>query len=81
MSSYLHENENEKSNSDVMKKNIYTIVLSSLSLIFALALNDLTVTIFDSFPGTQHIITKTTYLVSIFGIIMLIIYFFNNYKY
>lgn len=68
----------EKSTPVVMKKNIYTIVLYSLSFSIALALNDLIVTIFDSFPGTQHVITKTTYLMLLFGITMLIIYLFSN---
>jgi hypothetical protein len=68
----------EKSTPGIMKKNIYTIVLYSLSFSIALALNDLIVTIFDSFPGTQHIITKTTYLMLLFGVTMLIIYLFSN---
>lgn len=52
--------------------NIRYVLFYALSLTVALGFNDLILTIFGSFPNTQHIITKTTYVVIMFGLTILV---------
>jgi len=52
--------------------NIRTILFYALSLSIALGLNDVIVSIFASFPRSQHIISKMTYVVILFGFTLLL---------
>lgn len=47
--------------------NIRTITLYALSLAAAMGFNNLVTSLFDSFPYSEHIISKTTYVVILFG--------------
>lgn len=52
--------------------NIQVILFYSLILVISLGVNNLFISIFNSFPSTQHIIGKTTYVIVIFGITLFI---------
>jgi hypothetical protein len=58
--------------------NIRSVLFYALSLSVALGFNDLVTTIFDSFPNTQHIISKTTYVVIMFGATLLAAYWLSG---
>lgn len=77
------EEDTDKENKKVILANIRTVIISALSLSVALGFNDLVMTIFNSFPKSHHIISKTTYLVIMFGITLLIAFWFfeiNHYS-
>jgi hypothetical protein len=63
---------------DNVKKNISSILLYALSLATALGFNDLVLNIFDSFKWTAHIISKTTYVVIMFGVTIGLAYYLNS---
>lgn len=66
---HYKENFNDEGKNNNIKDNITSIILYALSLATALGFNDLILTIFDSFKWTNtRIITKTTYVVIMFGI-------------
>lgn len=66
---HYKENFNDEDKNNNIKDNITSIILYALSLATALGFNDLILTIFDSFKWTNtRIITKTTYVVIMFGI-------------
>jgi hypothetical protein len=65
----LSEQNKEKIN---MLTNVRSVLFYALSLTVALGFNDLILTVFDSFPNTQHIISKTTYVVIMFGVTLLV---------
>ncbi len=54
--------------------NIKSILFYALSMTVALAFNDMIKSIFDSFPFTQHIVAKMTYVVVMFGLTILAAY-------
>ena len=60
--------------SDTMK----TVLMYALSVVTALGLNDLVTTIFDNFSNTQHVITKTTYVVIMFGATLATAYYLSQ---
>lgn len=74
MSTYnaLTKNEQEETKQEYIMVNIRSVIFYALSLSVALGFNDLIVTVFDSFSGSQHIISKTTYVVILFGVTLLI---------
>ena len=47
--------------------NMRAILFYALSLSVAMGFNDLIMSIFSSFPDTQNIIAKTTYVMIMFG--------------
>ena len=61
-----------------IKQNIGEIVLYCLSLATALGFNELILTIFNSFKYTQNIISKTTYVVLLFGITIFLAYYLKS---
>jgi hypothetical protein len=76
------EEDNRKDKKAILR-NIKTVLLSALSLSVVLGFNDLVETIFNSFPNSHRIISKTTYLVIMFGITLLVaLWFFeiNHYS-
>ena len=78
----MNDNTN-KEDKKVILSNIKGVLLSALSLSVALGFNDLVKTIFNSFPNSNHIISKTTYLVIMFGITLLVAFWFfeiNRYS-
>lgn len=60
--------ESQKQKRDTIVANIKSILFYSLSMTVALAFNDTVKSAFDSFPFTQHIIAKVTYVVILFGL-------------
>lgn len=75
--------EDNKQDKKAILSNIRTVVVAALSLSVALGFNDLVETIFNSFPNSHHIISKTTYLVIMFGITLLVAFWFfeiNHYS-
>jgi|688.fasta_scaffold05628_5 hypothetical protein len=75
--------EDNKEEKKAILSNIRTVVVAALSLSVALGFNDLVETIFNSFPNSHHIISKTTYLVIMFGITLLVAFWFfeiNHYS-
>jgi hypothetical protein len=75
--------EDNKEDKKAILSNIRTVVVAALSLSVALGFNDLVETIFNSFPNSHHIISKTTYLVIMFGVTLLVAFWFfeiNHYS-
>ena len=75
--------EDNKEDKKAILSNIRTVVVAALSLSVALGFNDLVETIFNSFPNSHHIISKTTYLVIMFGLTLLVAFWFfeiNHYS-
>lgn len=62
----------------VILNNIKYILFYALSLTVALGINDLVITIFNGFPSSHHIISKTTYIIIMFGLTLLAAYWFSN---
>ena len=71
----------EKEDKKILITNLRTVLISALSVSVALGFNDLIMTIFNSFPNSQHIIAKTTYLVIMIGITLLASYFLFQLSY
>lgn len=63
----------------VILNNIKYILFYALSLSVALGFNDLVITIFNGFPSSHHIISKTTYIIIMFGLTLLTAYWFSNF--
>lgn len=77
------DNENKDDNlTQIHKKNILvniqSVLLYALSVIVALGLNDIVTNIFDSFPDTQHIVSKTIYVVIMFGFTIMTAYYLGD---
>lgn len=53
---------------EVVVANIKGILFYALSMTVALGFNDMIKSIFDSFPFTQHIVAKMTYVVIMFSL-------------
>ena len=58
--------------------NVQSILIYVLSFSVALGFNELITSIFDSFPGSKHIVAKTTYVVVMFGITLLAAYWIGG---
>lgn len=61
-----------------IKDNIISILLYALSLATALGFNDLMLTIFDGFSWTGHVLSKTTYVIIMFGITIGLAYYLGS---
>lgn len=73
------ENALEDKQDTNIKNNITSILLYALSLATALGFNDLVLNIFDSFKWTNaHIIAKTTYVVTMFGLTIGLAYYLKS---
>lgn len=58
--------------------NTKFILIYALVFSIALALNEVSVSVFKSFPKSQHIISKVTYVVILFGVTVLIAYLLKS---
>jgi hypothetical protein len=76
----IDDTNKEKEDKKVIINNIKTIIIYALSLSVAMGFNDLIMTIFNSFPN-KHIIAKTTYVVILFGITLLVAYWLFQLSY
>jgi hypothetical protein len=70
---YPHDAKVDKR--QLLVSNIKSILFYSLAMAVALGFNDLMTSIFDSFPNTKHIISKTTYVVILFGLTIFTAYY------
>jgi hypothetical protein len=59
----------------MVMSNIKSIIFYSLAMTVALGFNDLSTSIFESFSNTKHIIGKTIYVVTLFGLTILAAYY------
>lgn len=62
----------KKKKDDDVRKNIQAICMYALSMACALGFNNLVTSIFNSLYDTAHVISKTTYVVSIFGLTLVV---------
>lgn len=74
----MSDSQKNRKNS-VILNNIKYILFYALSLSVALGFNDLVITIFNGFPSSHHIISKTTYIIIMFGLTLLTAYWFSNF--
>ena len=58
--------------------NTKIILIYALVFSIALALNEVSVSVFKSFPKSQHIVSKVTYVVILFGVTVLIAYLLKS---
>ena len=70
--------KDKSDDNNVVRENIQTVVLYALSFCIALGFNNVVTSIFNSFYETQHIISKTTYVVILFGLSLLAAYWFSQ---
>ena len=63
---------------EITVTNMKYIIFYALSLLVALGINDLVTSTFSSFPRSQHIIAKVTYIVIIFGITIYLAYLLKS---
>lgn len=68
-SSQAEENQRNKS---IVLQNILAILFYSLAMTIGLSFNDVITSIFDSFYGSQHVISKVTCLVVLIGVTILL---------
>ena len=69
----MYNSEEDKYNQrQEILKSIQTVVVYMLSFCIAIGFNDLMVTTFKSFPGSQHLLAKTIYLVTMLGFLLII---------
>lgn len=61
-----------------LNQNIQTILFYSLSVVVALGINDLATTIFSSFSYKKHIFAKIMYILTLFGLTVLLAYYMNS---
>lgn len=58
--------------------NTKFIIIYALVFSIALAINEVSLSVFKSFPKSQHIISKVSYVVILFGITILIAYMLKS---
>ena len=70
----------KKSDEKIILSNVNLVLINALSLSVALGFNDLIITIFNSFPGSNHIIKKSIYVVILFIITLLLAFWLFKLK-
>jgi hypothetical protein len=70
-----YERDNQKSDEKIILTNVNLLIINALSFSVALGFNELITSIFDSFPGKNHIFKKTIYVL-IMSIITIMLAFF-----
>ena len=61
-----------------VRQNMQSIIMYALSMVVALGVNSLMTSVFDSFYNTEHIISKTTYVVITFGLTLVVAYWLST---
>ena len=74
------DEDKNKKDKKIILANIKSVLIYCLSLSVALGFNDLITTIFNSFPGSNHIIKKTIYVVVMFGITLSVAFWLFELK-
>jgi hypothetical protein len=74
-SSTISPDDPKEDKRQLLMSNIRSILFYSLAMTVSLGFTDLITSIFDSFPNTKHIISKTTYVVILFGLTIFTAYY------
>ena len=69
---------NKKTEDNNVRKNIQSIIMYALSMTVALGVNNLVASVFNSLYNTAHIISKTTYVVTVFGLTLVVAYWLSS---
>ena len=69
---------NKKAEDNNVRKNIQSIIMYALSMTVALGVNNLVASVFNSLYNTGHIISKTTYVVTVFGLTLVVAYWLSS---
>jgi hypothetical protein len=70
----------KKSDEKIILSNVNFVLINALSVSVALGFNDLVTTIFNSFPGSNHIMKKSIYVVIMFIITLSLAFWFFKLK-
>ena len=68
----------KKTEDNNVRKNIQSIIMYALSMTVALGVNNLVASVFNSLYNTAHIISKTTYVVTVFGLTLVVAYWLSS---
>jgi hypothetical protein len=72
------DDTNKKTEDNNVRKNIQSIIMYALSMTVALGVNNLVTSVFNSLYNTAHIISKTTYVVTVFGLTLVVAYWLSS---
>jgi hypothetical protein len=72
--------EREKSDEKIILTNVNLLIINALSFSVALGFNDLITSIFNSFPGSNHILKKAIYVLILFIITIIVAYWIFKIK-
>ena len=64
--------EKEESDREKLLSDIRSVTIYALSFSVAFGFNSLVTTVFDSFPSSSITISKTTYVIFMFGVTLLV---------
>jgi len=72
--------EREKSDEKIILTNVNLLIINALSFSVALGFNELITSIFNSFPGSNHILKKAIYVLILFIITIILAYWIFKIK-
>jgi hypothetical protein len=75
-----YERDNKKSDEKIILTNVNLLIINALSFSVALGFNELITSIFDSFPGGNHIFKKAIYVLILFIISIILAYWIFKIK-
>ena len=75
-----YERDNQKSDQKIILTNVNLLIINALSFSVALGFNELITSIFNSFPGSNHIFKKTIYVLVMFIITVLLAFWIFKIK-
>ncbi len=78
MASEQDEIQKKKTEDNNVRKNIQSIIMYAFSMTVALGVNNLVTSVFNSLYNTAHIISKTTYVVIVFGLTLVVAYWLSS---
>ncbi len=75
-----YERDNQKTDEKIIITNVNLVLINALSFSVALGFNELVTSIFNSFPGSNHILRKTIYVLIMFIITIILAYWIFKIK-
>ena len=75
-----YERDNAKSDEKIILTNVNLVIINALSFSVALGFNELITTIFNSFPGKNHIFKKTIYVIIMFVFTLILAFWLFKLK-
>ena len=75
-----YEREHKKSDEKIILTNVNLLLINALSFSVALGFNELITSIFNTFPGSNHIFKKTIYVLVMFIITVLLAFWIFKIK-